>query len=85
MRGRSCQRICPLWWAPLVLERGADRCRSDQLRGAWVAGGRAGHQAGSLGNVSHTTAYGGADLVPSYTGKVGRGGRASRSRHPGIL
>ena len=22
MPGHSCQRTCPLWWAPLVLERG---------------------------------------------------------------
>ena len=28
---------------------------------------------GSLSNASHTTAYGGVDLVPLYTGLVGRG------------
>ena len=42
-------------------------------RGACVAGGRAGHQVGSLGNASQTTAYGGVGPVPSYTGLVGRG------------
>ena len=34
---------------------------------------RAGHQAGSLGNASHTMAYGGVGLALSYTGLVGRG------------
>ena len=24
--GRCCQRTCPLWWAPLALERGGDKC-----------------------------------------------------------
>ena len=71
--GHSCQRICRLWWAPLVLERKGDRCGLAQPRGACVAGRRAGHQAGSLGNAPHTTAYGGVGLVPSYTGLVGRG------------
>ena len=52
---RSCQRSCPLWWLPLVLERGRDRFGLAQLRGACVAGGRAGHQVGSLGNASHMT------------------------------
>ena len=28
---------------------------------------------GSLGNASHTMAYGGVGLVPSYTGLVGQG------------
>ena len=71
--GRSCQRTCPLWRAPLVLERGGDRRELAQLRGACVAGARVGHQMASLGNASHTTAYGGVGLVPSYTGLVGRG------------
>ena len=52
MPGHSCQRTCPLWWAPLVLERAGDRSGLAQPRGACVAGGRAGHQVGSLGNVS---------------------------------
>ena len=73
MPGRSCQRTCPLWWAPLVLEMGGDRFGLAQPRGACVAGGRAGHQVGSLGKASHTTAYGGVGLAPSYTGLVGRG------------
>ena len=71
--GRSCQRTCHLWWAPLVLERGGDRFGLAQPRGACVAGGRAGHQVGSLGNASHMTAHGGVGLAPSYTGLVGRG------------
>ena len=50
--GHSCQRTCPLWWAPLVLERGGDRSGLAQPRGVCVAGGRAGHQVGSLGNAS---------------------------------
>ena len=54
-------------------EGGGGRCRLAQPRGACVAGGRAGHQVGSLGNASHTTVYGGVALVPSYTGLVGRG------------
>ena len=73
MPGRSCQRTCPLWWAPLVVQRGVGRCGLAQQRGACVAGWRMGHQVGSLGNASHTTAYGGVGLVPSYTGLVGRG------------
>ena len=73
MPGHSCQRTCPLWWAPLVLERGGDRSGLAQPRGACVAGRRAGHQVGSLGNVSHTMPYGGVGLVLSYTGLVGRG------------
>ena len=36
---------------------------------------------GSLGNASHTMAYGGVGLVPSYTGLVGRG-RAGTSSAP---
>ena len=79
--GRSCQRTCPLWWAPLVLERGGDRSGLAQPWGACVAGGRAGHQVGSLGNASHRMAYGGVGLVPSYTGLVGRG-RARASSAP---
>ena len=38
MPGHSCQRTCPLWWAPLVLERGGDRSGLAQPRGACVAG-----------------------------------------------
>ena len=79
--GRSCQRTCPLWWAPLVPERGGGRCGLAQPRGACVAGGRAGHQAGSLGNASHTTACGGVGQRPSYTGFVGRE-RAGASSAP---
>ena len=71
--GRSCQRTCPLWWALLVVERRGDRSGLAQPRSACVAGRRAGHQMGSLGNASHTMAYGGVDLVLSYTGLVGRG------------
>ena len=73
MPGRSCQRTCPLWWAPLALERGGDRFGLAEPRGACVAGGRAGHQMGYLGNTSHMTAYGGVGVAPSYTGLVGRG------------
>ena len=73
MPGRSCQRTCPLWWAPLVLERVGDRLGLAQPRGACVDGARAGHQVGSLRNASHMTAYGGVGLAPSYTGLVGRG------------
>ena len=58
---------------PVVLERGGDRSGLAQPRGACVAGRRAGHQAGSLGTASHTMAYGGIGLVPSYTELVGRG------------
>ena len=72
MPGRSCQRTCPLWWALLVLERAGDRSGLAQPRGACVAGGRAGHQMGPLGNASHTMAYGGVGLVLLYTGSVSR-------------
>ena len=73
MPGHSCQRTCPLWLAPLVLERGGEKSGLAQPRGACVAGGRAGHQVGSLGNPWLTMAYGGVGLVPSYTGLVVRG------------
>ena len=73
MPGCSYQRTCPLWWALLGLERGEDRSGLAQPRGACVAGGRAGHQVGSLGNALHTMAYGWVGLVPSYTGLVDRG------------
>ena len=72
MPGNSCWRTCPLWWAPLVLEMGGDRRGWAQPRGAWMGSGRAGHQVCSLGKASHTTVYRGVDLVPSYTGLVGR-------------
>ena len=81
MPGRSCQRTCPLCRAPLVLERGGGGSGLAQPRGVCIAGGRAGHQVGSLGNASHTMAYGGVGLVPSYTGLVGRG-RAGASCAP---
>ena len=45
---------------------GGDRRRPAQPRGACVAGGRAGHQVGSLGNASHMTVY-------EEVGLVGRG------------
>ena len=73
MPGRSCQMSCPLWWAPMVLESGGDRFGLAQPRGALIAGGRAGHQVGSLGRASHMTAYGAVGLAPSYTELVGRG------------
>ena len=79
-RGRkasSTRKIKPqtsnLWWAPLVLQRGGDRFGLAQPRVACVAGGRAGHQVGSLGNTSHMTPYGGVGLAPSYSGLVGQG------------
>ena len=41
MPGHSCQRTCPLWWAPLVLERGGDRSGLAQPRArASPVGGR---------------------------------------------
>ena len=81
MPRRLCQRTCPLWWAPLVLERGVDRFRLALPRVGCVAGGRAGHQVGFLGNASHMTAYRGVGLAPLYTGLVGRG-RAGASSAP---
>ena len=81
MPGHSCQRTCPLWRAPLVLVRGGGRSGLAQPRGACFAGGRAGHQVGSLGNASQTMAYGGVGLVLSYTGLVRRG-RADASSAP---
>ena len=86
MPRRFCQRVCPLPWAALVLESGRDMCEWAQLRGAWVAGGRAGYKAGSAGNVLHTPAYGGVDLDLSYTGLVGRGrGGASLAPYTNIV
>ena len=87
MPERPCHRTCPLWWASLVLERGGDRFGLAQLRGACIAGGRAGRQVGSLGNASHMTAYGGVGLALSYTGLVGRGrvgASSAPSGHTGI-
>ena len=81
MPGGSCQRTCPPWWACLVLERGGDRSGFAQPRGACVAGGRAGHQLGSLGNTSHMTAYGGGrpGAVVYRLGRPGAGGRLVRA------
>ena len=81
--GRSCQRTCPLWWAPLVLERGGDRFRLAQPRGACVAGGRAEQQVGSLGNASHMTAYRGGrpGAVVHRVGRAGAGARLVRTFH----
>ena len=62
---------------------GGDRFGLAHPRAACVAGGRAGHQVGSLGNALHVTAYGGVGLAPSYSGLVGRGagGRLVRAFH----
>ena len=79
MPGHSCHRTCPLWWAPLVRERGGDRSGLAQPRGACLAGGRAGHQVGSLGNASHTMVYGGVRRTPGWSAG---GGRAPRPRLP---
>ena len=73
MPGPSCQRTCPLWWARVVLERGEDRRRLAQPRGACVVGRRVGHQVGSVGNTSHTTAWGGGRPGAVDTGLVWRG------------
>ena len=80
---RSCQGTCPLWRAPLVLERGGDRFGLAQPRRACVAGGRAGHQVGSLENASHMTAYGGGrpGAVVHPVGRAGAGGRLIRAFH----
>ena len=63
---------------------GGDRSGLAQPRGACVAGGRAGHQVGPLGNASHTMAYRGVGLVPSYTGLVPRGGQTPRKRRGNV-
>ena len=83
MPGHSCQRTCPLWWASLVLKRGGDRSGFAQLRGACVAGGRAGHQVGSLGNALHTMAYrgGGLGAIVHRVGLPWAGGRLFRAFH----
>ena len=84
MPGRSSRRACPLWWAPLVLDRGADRCGWAQPRGAWVADGRAGHQVVFLGKASPMTAYGVLAWSRRTPGRSGWGERASRPRLPRI-
>ena len=83
MPGRSCQMTCPLLWAALVLETGGDRFGLAQPWGACVAGGRAGHQVGSLGNASHMTAYRGGrpGAVVHRVGRAGAGGRLVRAFH----
>ena len=65
------------------LGEGGDRPGLAQPRGACVAGGRAGHQAGSLGNASHTMAYegGGPGAVVQRVGRSGAGGRFVRVFH----
>ena len=50
---------------------GGGQVRAGPAAGACVAGGRAGHQVGSLGNASHTTVYAG----------VGADGRLVRTFH----
>ena len=66
--GRSCQRVFPLWWAPVVPERGGHRSSLAQPRGMLMAGGRGGQQAGSWWKASQMTAYRGVGLVLLYTG-----------------
>ena len=61
------EELPPSGGHPWLWRGGGDRSGLAQPRGACVAGGRAGHQVGSLGNASHTMAYGGVGLVPSYT------------------
>ena len=80
MSGRSCEKNFPLWLVPLVLEREGVKCGWTQLRRSWVAGGRAGHQIGSLGKASHRTAYRGMGPVPLTPGWSGEGERASPPR-----
>ena len=46
-----------------------------ELDGLFVAGRRAGHQAGSRGKASHKMAYEGVGFNLSYTGLVRRGRR----------
>ena len=56
--GRSCQRRCPLWWAPVVLERGGDRCGLAQLRDrarCWREGGAPGGLPGE--RLAHDNYY----------------------------
>ena len=42
MPGRPCQRTCPLWWAPLVLETKGGLVRAGpaagRVRGRWEGG-----------------------------------------------
>ena len=41
MPGRSCQRTCPLWRAPLVLGRGGNRCGGPSCEArVWLVGER---------------------------------------------
>ena len=79
--GHSYQRTCPLWWTPLVLERGGDRFGLAHPRGACVAGRRAGHLVGSVGNVSHMTAFWGGrpGAVVHRVRRAGAGGRLVRA------
>ena len=83
MPGRSCQTTCLQWWAPLDLEGGGDRRGSAQPRGAYVADWRAGHRVGSLGNASHTKAYGGGrpGAVLYRVGRARAAGRLARVCH----
>ena len=69
---------------PWSLRGGADRCGLAQPRGTCVAGGRAGHQVGFLGNASHTTAYVRSAWCSHTPGWSGGGGWAFRRRLPKI-
>ena len=77
---RSCQRTCPLWWAPLVLERGGTGV--GRLRGAcgWREVGAPGGLPGE--HVAHNVVRGGRPgTVVHRVGWAGAGGRPARAFH----
>ena len=82
MPGRSCQRTCPLWWTPLVLDRGRTGAGWPS-RGAreWLAGGRGTRWAlWETSRIRQRTA-GWLGAVVHWVGRVGAGGRLARAFH----
>ena len=82
MPRRSCERTCPLWWAPLVMERGGAYVGGPS-RGApgWLAGEQG--TGGPFGeHLGHNDVWGGwPGAVVHQVGRAGAGGRLVRAFH----
>ena len=81
--GRSCQRIYPLWWTPLVLERGGKQVRAGPAAGCL----RRRQEGGAPGRLSveclaHDGVRGGRPgAVVDRVGRAGAGGRLAHALH----
>ena len=83
MPGRSCERTCPLWWAPLILRRGGGQVRAGPAAGrvhAWWEVGTPGGLPGE--RLAHDGVGGGwPGAFVHLVGCAGAGGRRARTFH----